>query len=112
MPAKKPAKPCVVLVTCGSRTEARRIARRVVEQRLAACVNLLGSEVESVYHWKGKVESAREWLLVLKTTQARLSALEKEIRRLHSYEVAEFIALPIRSGSRAYLAWITDSVGM
>ncbi len=110
MPVKKSAKPFVVLVTCGSRAEARRIARRVVERRLAACVNLLGNPVESVYIWEGKLESAREWLIILKTTQARLSGLEEEIRRLHSYQVPEFVALPIGSGSRAYLAWLADSV--
>jgi periplasmic divalent cation tolerance protein len=110
MPGKKSAQPFVVLVTCGSRTEARRIARRAVGRRLAACVNLLGNPVESVYRWQGKVESAREWLLILKTTRARLSGLEREIRSLHSYEVPEFIALPIGSGSRGYLAWLADSV--
>ena len=108
--AAKKSTVCVVLVTCGSRGEARRIARQVVERKLAACVNLFSSAVESVYRWKGKVESAREWLLILKTTRARLPALENEIRRLHSYEVPEFIALAIASGSRKYLAWLTDSV--
>src|SRR5581483_1411099 len=76
----------------------------------AGCVNLLGNPVESVYRWQGKVESAREWLLILKTTRARLSGLEREIRSLHSYEVPEFIALPIGSGSGGYLAWLADSV--
>jgi periplasmic divalent cation tolerance protein len=108
--AAKKSTACVVLVTCGSRAEARRIARHVVERKVAACVNLFPSAMESVYRWKGKVETAREWLLILKSTTARLEALEREIRRLHSYEVPEFIALPIASGSRKYLAWLADSV--
>ena len=110
MPRKKSVELCVVLVTCGNRAEARRIARRVVEQKLAACVNLLSTPMESVYSWKGEIETAREWLLMLKSTKPRLPALQKEIRRLHSYEVPEFIALPIHSGSRDYLAWLADSV--
>jgi periplasmic divalent cation tolerance protein len=110
MPVKRSNTACVVLVTCGGRSEARRIARGVIEQKLAACVNLLSEPIESVYRWKGKVESAREWLLVIKTTRRRLSVLESEIRRLHSYETPEFIALPIASGSRKYLAWLEEAV--
>jgi len=100
----------VVLVTCGSLREARGIAREVVEARLAACVNIVSAPVESVYRWKGKVERAREFLLVMKTTAKRLGALEKEVKRLHSYDVPEFIALPIAAGSREYLAWVGESV--
>jgi periplasmic divalent cation tolerance protein len=100
----------IVLVTCGSRKKARRIARSVVEARLAACVNVLQAPVESIYRWKGKVETAREFLLVIKTTRKRFAALEAEVRRLHSYDVPEIIALPIEQGSKAYLAWIDDSV--
>jgi periplasmic divalent cation tolerance protein len=77
-----------------------------VEKRLAACVNVVLGPVESVYRWKNKVEKAREWLLVMKTTAKRLPALEKEVKRLHSYEVPEFIALPISEGSREYLGWL------
>jgi len=100
----------VVLVTCGSLREARRIARGVVEARLAACANIVSAPVESVYRWKGKVERAREFLLVIKTTAKRLGVLEKEVKRLHSYEVPEFIALPIVAGSREYLRWLGESV--
>ncbi|MBZ5528749.1 MAG: divalent-cation tolerance protein CutA [Acidobacteriia bacterium] len=96
----------VVLVTCGSLGEARRIARAVVEGRLAACVNIVGAPVESVYRWKGKVEKAREYLLVMKTTEARLAALEREVTRLHNYDVPEFIALAVSAGSREYLRWL------
>jgi periplasmic divalent cation tolerance protein len=100
----------VVLVTCGSRAEARRIARHIVAQRLAACANLLEAPVQSVYRWKGKVENAREFLLLIKTSAARLVALQSEVERLHSYDVPEFVALPILAGSPKYLAWLTDCV--
>jgi uncharacterized protein involved in tolerance to divalent cations len=100
----------VVLVTCGSRAEARRIARQIVAQRLAACANLLEAPVQSVYRWKGKVEKAREFLLLIKTSAARLGALQAEVERLHSYDVPEFIALPILYGSPAYLGWLNDCV--
>jgi periplasmic divalent cation tolerance protein len=100
----------VVLVTCGSLTEARRIAHGVVSARLAACVNIILSPVESFYTWKGKLEKAPEYLLVIKTTSKRLAALEKEVQRLHSYDVPEFIALPIAAGSRNYLSWLQASV--
>src|SRR5690242_20324506 len=100
----------VVLVTCGSPKEARRIAHAVVGKRLAACVNFVGSPVESIYTWKNKVEKAREYLLVMKTTVARLGELEREVKRLHGYEVPEFIALPISEGSATYLSWLNDSV--
>jgi periplasmic divalent cation tolerance protein len=98
----------VVLVTCGSRAEARRIARHIVSRRLAACANLFETPVQSVYRWKGKVEKAREFLLLIKTSAARLGALEAEVKRLHSYDVPEFIALPILAGSPAYLRWLAD----
>jgi periplasmic divalent cation tolerance protein len=97
-----------VLVTCGSRAEAQRIAREIVTRRLAACANLLEPPVQSIYRWKGKVEKAREFLLLIKTSAARLGALEAEVKRLHSYDVPEFIALPIIGGSAAYLRWLAD----
>ncbi len=100
----------IVLVTCGTLTEARRVARTVVRKRLAACVNIILSPVESFYTWKGKQEEAREYLLVIKTTAKRLAELEKEVKRLHSYDVPEFIALPISEGSTNYLSWLDDSV--
>jgi periplasmic divalent cation tolerance protein len=100
----------VVFVTCPTRGLARKIARAVVQKHLAACVNIILPPVESLYTWKGKLECAREYLLVVKTTAKRLAALEKEVKRLHSYEVPEFIALPISDGSKEYLAWLDDSV--
>ena len=99
-----------MLVTCGSLAEARRIARGVVEKRLAACVNIGLWSVESVYRWKEKVETARERLLTIKTTESRLAELEKEVKRLHKYEVPEFLVLPVSGGSEAYLKWVVENV--
>jgi periplasmic divalent cation tolerance protein len=95
----------IVFVTCGSVGEAKRIGKAVVEKKLAACANIVVG-VESIYRWKGKVERAREVLVVIKTTAARLRELEREVKRLHSYEVPEFIVLPIVAGSQEYLEWI------
>jgi len=100
----------VVLVTCGTLSEGRKIARRVVQKELAACVNVLRSPMNSYYTWKGKLEVAREFLLVMKTSSKRLADLEKEVKHLHSYEVPEFIALPVAAGSKDYLAWLESSV--
>jgi periplasmic divalent cation tolerance protein len=100
----------VVLVTCGSAKEARKIAWAVVEQRMAACANIVTSPVQSVYRWKGRVESAKEFLLIIKTTQSRFAKLKVEVKRLHSYDVPEIIALPIAAGATDYLNWISMSV--
>jgi periplasmic divalent cation tolerance protein len=100
----------LVLVSCGSPKEARSIARALVGQRLAACVSEIGLPVASTYHWKGKVESAKEFLLLIKTTKKRFEAVRDLVRKLHSYEVPEIIALPIAAGSRSYLDWIAESV--
>jgi periplasmic divalent cation tolerance protein len=107
---KKAGRNSIVLVTCGTLKEARRIARTVVSKRLAACVNISLSPVESFYTWKGKLEKAREYLLVMKTTAKRLAELEEEVKRLHSYDVPEFIAVPIVAGSADYLGWLQESV--
>jgi periplasmic divalent cation tolerance protein len=96
----------VVLVTCGSAAEAKRVARAVVEKRLAACVNILPGSVTSIYRWKGKVETARERLLLIKTSRKNLTTLQAEVERLHSYDVPEFIALPVAAGSVKYLEWM------
>ncbi len=92
----------LVLVTCPSLPEARKIS-------LAACVNIHSAPIESIYRWKGKIETAREHLLLIKTTTRRLKSLEKEVFRLHSYETPEFLVLPISSGSKAYFRWLSDS---
>jgi len=99
----------LVLVTCPTLPEARKISRSLLQKHLAACVNIHSSHVESSYRWKGKIETAREHLLLIKTTTRRLKSLEREVLRLHSYETPEFLVLPISSGSRAYLRWLSDS---
>src|SRR5260370_33367006 len=108
---KKAGRNRIALVTCGTLAEARGIARTAVRKRLAACVNIILSPVESFYTWKGKLEKAREYLLVMKTTAKRLAELENEVKRLHSYDVPEFIAIPITQGSRNYIAWLRESAG-
>jgi periplasmic divalent cation tolerance protein len=108
MPARTNAK--VVLVTCGSRAEAKKIAQAVVAKRLAACVNVLSAPVESIYRWKEKVERAKEFLLLIKTTAARLDELENEVARLHSFEVPEFLVMGVAGGARGYLKWLGESV--
>jgi len=102
---------CVmVFVTCKSSAEARRIARAMVTSRLAACANVLPGKIESTYRWKGRVERARETLLLLKTTRRRWPKLRDAIRRAHSYDVPEIVALPIAAGLDKYLEWIGGSV--
>jgi periplasmic divalent cation tolerance protein len=100
----------MVFVTCKSPAEARRIARAMVTSRLAACATVLSGEIESIYRWKGKVERARETLLLLKTTRRRWPKLRDAIRRAHNYDVPEIVALPILAGLDEYLGWIGKSV--
>jgi periplasmic divalent cation tolerance protein len=100
----------VVLVTCGTLPEARRIANATVEAKLTACVNVLLNPVESIYRWKEQVEVSREYLLVMKTTARRLAELERMVRSMHRYDVPEFLVLPVVSGSREYLRWLVESV--
>lgn len=99
----------VVLVNCGSAKEAKRLSEALVRKRLAACVNMTGPS-ESVYWWKGKVETATEILMLVKTTRKKFVEMETEIRRLHSYETPEIIALPIVAGSKPYLKWLRESL--
>jgi periplasmic divalent cation tolerance protein len=99
----------LVLVTCASLPQSRKISRSLLQKHLAACVNIHTTPVESIYRWKGKIETAREHLLVIKTTTSRLKSLEREVLRLHSYETPEFLVLPVSSGSRPYLRWLSDS---
>jgi periplasmic divalent cation tolerance protein len=100
----------VVLVTCGSKKEARKIAQALVDRRLAACVQEIGVPMRSTYRWKGRVESANEVLLLIKTSRKRFSAVSTLVQELHSYDVPEIIALNIAEGPREYLDWITSSV--
>lgn len=98
----------IVLTTAANSEEARRIARTLVEERLAACVTLLPAE--SIYRWEGGIESAAETLLLLKTSLDRLPALEARLHQLHSYETPEFLVLAVESGSHAYLGWLHASL--
>jgi periplasmic divalent cation tolerance protein len=98
----------VVLVTAAGEDEAARIGRALVEERLAACVNLVGP-IRSIYRWEGAVEDAAEHLLVAKARRADVDALAARVRALHSYDVAEVLALPVAAGSAAYLAWLGES---
>lgn len=107
MPGSKTTR--IVLVTCGNILEARRIASKVVRKRLAACATIVLGPVQSVYRWKGKVQAAREQLLLIKTIENQLEALEEEIKRNHSYEVPEIVALPILWGSADYLNWLEEN---
>ena len=97
----------IVLVTCGSEEEALKISRSLVEERLAACVNLI-SPVRSIYRWEGKIWDEKEWLLIIKTQGKRFDELEKKVKSLHSYSVPEIIALPIIAGSSSYLDWLAE----
>jgi periplasmic divalent cation tolerance protein len=96
---------CIVLVTVGSETEAQTIARTLVEERLAACVNIIPG-LTSIYRWEGQVCEDRELLLLIKTQAGKVAALRDRIGHLHSYAVPEVIALPITDGSARYLAWL------
>ncbi|MGC2769206.1 MAG: divalent-cation tolerance protein CutA [Candidatus Acidiferrum sp.] len=100
----------VVLVTCATLEEARKIARHVVEKRLTACVNIVTHAVESFYAWEGKLENSSEYLLIMKTTEERLEELQKQTIRLHSYDTPEFIVLHVVAGSEEYLKWVGESV--
>ena len=95
----------VILVTAGSEAEAEKIATALVEEQLAACVNIL-SPIRSIYCWEGKVVDDREWLLLIKTRAARFAAVEARVKALHSYQVPEVIALPIVAGAEGYMRWL------
>jgi periplasmic divalent cation tolerance protein len=102
-----PTSPLLVLTNCPDAACAERIARALVDARLAACVNIL-APARSVYRWQGAVEQADEVPLLIKTTAGRYTALEAAIRQHHPYEVPEIVALPIGRGLPAYLQWLAD----
>ena len=104
---KMELEPIVVFVTCGSEEEAVNISNALVEERLAACVNLI-SPVRSIYRWEGKIWDEKEWLLIIKTQRKRFDEVEKKVKSLHSYSVPEIIALPIIAGSSSYLDWLAE----
>jgi periplasmic divalent cation tolerance protein len=103
------SEPIVVFMTAASADEARRIAERLVEAQLAACVQIL-PEIESVYRWKNKVLHEKEVLVLAKTTAIRFDELEKEVRALHSYETPEIVAVPANKISQPYREWLLDSI--
>ena len=95
----------VVLTTCESEEQAQQLARHLIEQRLAACVNILPG-ARSVYRWKDKIEDAAEFVLIVKSRRDMFVKLREAISHLHSYEIPEVIALPVVDGSEAYLKWL------
>ena len=98
----------IVLSTCGTYREARKIARDLVQRRLAACVNVVN--VNSFYRWKRRVVNEREWLLIMKTNSEVFSRLRRRILSLHSYELPELISLKIQGGSVPYLKWFDSEL--
>jgi periplasmic divalent cation tolerance protein len=99
----------LVFTTARNEAEAQKIAHELVERRLAACVNIV-PRVQSVYRWEGKVETAEEYLLVIKTTESRTAEVQDAIRELHSYDLPECVVISMEGGSAEYLKWIGDSV--
>ena len=100
----------IVLTTVPNDDRAETLARQLVEERLAACINI-HSPMVSVYRWKGSVEREGERQMVIKTTRERLQALEARVRELHPYELPELIVLAVDGGSQAYLNWVGEEVG-
>jgi periplasmic divalent cation tolerance protein len=99
----------IILVTASNKDEAANIARSLVSERLAACVNIVG-QIESVYRWEGKVTEDSETLMIIKSTGERYEDIERRVKELHSYTVPEVIALRIERGSGDYLNWLSQSV--
>ena len=96
-----------ITTTTETKKEAEKIAQYLVEQKLAACVQITGP-IASTYRWKGKVETANEWLCLIKTREDFYNKVEKAIKKLHSYETPEIFAVPIIKGSSEYLSWLND----
>ena len=100
----------VVLSTCDSEEQAARLARELVEHRVAACVNIVPG-ARSIYRWKGEIEDTAEWILIIKSRRDLFAALRAALEKIHSYEVPEMIALPVVDGSDSYLAWLDRELG-
>lgn len=98
----------LVFVTVPNENEGERIARTLVEEKLAACVNMV-KNIRSIYRWQGKIEDDQEFLLIIKSRGELFKILEKRVKELHSYTVPEVISLPILKGSEEYLGWLKDS---
>ena len=99
----------VIFITCSNKKEAKHIAQKLIKNRLAACVNII-EEIESVFWWQGKIDNAREVLLIIKSKKSKLNSIIKLVKSVHSYEVPEIIALPIIGGYKPYLDWLDESV--
>jgi len=106
--ARRTNSAAVVLVTCANQAQGESIARSLVGERLAACVNLVGG-IRSIYRWRDQLEDDRETLLLVKTRTQLLGRLERRVRELHTYEVPEVVALRIHRSSRPYLDWLLDA---
>jgi periplasmic divalent cation tolerance protein len=100
----------IALTTCASPGEASKLARTLVEERLAGCATLIPA-VQSIYHWEGQIETSTETLLLLKTGPEQLAALEARVLALHSYQTPEFVVLGVEAVSQPYLDWLTRSMG-
>ena len=98
----------MAMTTTDAREDAERLARDLVERRLAACVQVLGP-ISSTYRWQGAIETADEWLCIIKTTAARFDALSAHIETNHGYETPELTAVPVDHGSPGYLAWLSSA---
>jgi periplasmic divalent cation tolerance protein len=108
MPARTPHKLRLILTTTGSEEQALAIARALVSERLAACVNIIGP-IRSVYRWRDAIEDEREYLLLIKTRALNYMKVERRVRELHAYEVPEVLALTVDRGSPPYIQWLLDS---
>lgn len=100
----------VVYITAPNENEAARIAKTIVEERLAGCVNIVRG-IRSIYTWQGKIEDESEVLMIVKTQKGLFESLSKRVKELHSYTVPEIIAIPIIDGSEDYLKWLKDVTG-
>lgn len=99
----------IVFVTCVNNKEANLLAGVLVNKRLAACVNIV-DKIKSIFHWQGRVDSAKESLLIIKSKKTQFPKIVKLVKSLHSYEVPEIIAIPILSGETRYLRWMNESL--
>jgi periplasmic divalent cation tolerance protein len=99
-----------VVTTAGTKADAQRIARAVIEKRLAGCVQIVGP-ITSTYWWQGEIETAEEWLCVIKSRRDLYEELEEAIREVHPYDVPEILAVPVTAGSRDYLRWLDSELG-
>lgn len=97
----------VVYITAPNEEEAAKIAKALVEERLAACVNIV-PEIRSIYSWQGKIEDEKEVLMIVKTRLRLFKALQTRVKELHSYTVPEIIAMPIVDGSEEYISWLKE----